>query len=201
MPNQLPEINLLPEVREESRLHLIIFYMFIGLIILSFILIGYLYFSTNSKLTKAEKESVALQDDRDLLQIKVDNLEASETSTNYEDAVAFAEYYQMPTSSLINELNRLLDDNSYLSSYNYSTEAVDLVTHFETLDMAADYTTRLTASDYITDTKLNSLTTFSLKEEEAEDDIVLFDVMPRYEGDFSLLINKDKLKEESTEDE
>src|SRR5699024_9064572 len=175
--------------------------MFTGLIIISFILIGYLYFSTNSKLTKAEKESVALQDDRDLLRIKVDNLQASETPSNYEDAVAFAEYYQIPTSSLISELNRLLADNSYLSSYNYSTEAVVLETHFETLDMAADYTTRLTASDYIIDTKINSLTTFSLKEEEGEGDIVLFDVMPRYEGDFSLLINKDKLKEESTEDE
>src|SRR5699024_201660 len=132
----------------------------------------------------------------DTLQIKKASLETDEGSA-YEQAVAFAEYYSVPTSFLITELNRLLPDDSYLSDYTYSTSEVKIVSHFETLDTLANYTTKLMNSDFLTDVKVESINTFTLKEEETEDDATQFDVIPRYDGDFSLTINKQKIKEES----
>lgn len=199
MPDRLPEINLLPEVRQESSTQAILFFIFVGLVIVSFIVMGYLYFSTNSKLSSAQSESSELSEERDTLEIQKASLESDEGSA-YEQAVTFAEYYAVPTSLLITELNRLLPDESYLSDYTYSSDEVKLVTHFETLDTIADYTTKLINSDYLTDSTVESINTFSLKEEEVEG-ASQFDVVPRYEGDFSLTINKNKLKEEFAEDE
>lgn len=200
MPDRLPEINLLPEVRQESSLQAILFYIFVALIIISFIVMGYLYFSTNSKLSSAQAETSELSDERDTLQIKKASLETDEGSA-YEQAVAFAEYYTIPTSFLITELNRLLPDDSYLSDYTYGSSEVKIVSHFETLDTLANYTTKLTNSDLLTDVKVESINTFTLKEEETEDDATQFDVIPRYDGDFSLTINKRKIKEESAKNE
>ena len=196
MPDRLPEINLLPEVRQESSLQAILFFIFVALIIISFIIMGYMYFSTNSKLSRAQAETTELSDERDILLIRKASLDTEEGSA-YEQAVTFADYYTVPTSLLITELNRLLPDNSYLSDYTYSTSEVKIVSHFERLDTLANYTTKLTNSEYLTDVKVESINTFTLKEEEIEDDQVQFDVIPRYDGDFSLTINKQKIKEES----
>lgn len=200
MPNRLPDINLLPEIRQESPLQAILFYIFVGLIVVAFIGLGYLYFSTNNKLSDAQTESTQLEENRDVLEIKLGNLEDQGGSANYEKAISFAEYYQLPTSTLITEFNELLPDDSYISTYTYNSSQVNVTTHFESLDVLADYTKRLTNSDYVIDATVGSISTFSLKEETEGDD-VNFDVIPRYEGDFSLMINKEKVREESTEDE
>lgn len=200
MPDRLPEINLLPEVRQESSLQAMLFLIFVALIVVSFIVMGYLYFSTNSKLSSAQSETSELSDERDTLLIRKASLEADEGSA-YEQAVSFAEHYAIPTSYLITELNRLLPDDSYLQDYSYSNSEVKIVSHFETLDTLANYTTKLTNSEYITDTKVESINTFTLKEEEADDNTSQFEVIPRYDGDFSLTINKQKIKEESETNE
>lgn len=199
MPDRLPEINLLPEVRQESSAQAILFFIFVGLVIVSFIVMGYLYFSTNSKLSSAQSESTELSDERDTLQIQIASLESDEGSA-YEQAVTFAEYYAIPTSFLITELNRLLPDESYLTDYTYSSSEVNLVSHFETLDTVADYTTKLINSDYLIDSTVESIETFSLKEEELEG-ASQFEVVPRYESEFLLTIDKEKMKEEFAENE
>lgn len=200
MPERLRDINLLPEVREESSLQANLFFIFVGLILLSFIVMGYLYFSTNSKLQTAETEATELSDERDTLLTQKNSLEADE-GTGHEQAVAFAENYAVPTSTLITELNDLLPDDAYLSDYTYRSSEVSVTSHFETLDQVADYTTKLTNSDYLSDTRVDTISTFSLKEEETDETTTNFDVIPRYEGDFSLTIDKQKVKEESTDNE
>src|SRR5699024_7188522 len=140
-----------------------------------------------------QAETTELSDERDILLIRKASLDTEEGSA-YEQAVTFADYYTVPTSLLITELNRLLPDNSYLSDYTYSTSEVKIVSHFERLDTLANYTTKLTNSEYLTDVKVESINTFTLKE-ETEDDQMQFDVIPRYDGDFSLTINKQKIKE------
>lgn len=200
MPDRLPEINLLPDFRHESRTQSIFFFIFVALVIISFIFMGYLYFSTKSKLQSTTSEANELTEQRDLLTAQKNELEADKGSA-YEQAVNFAENYAIPTSILITELNRLLPDDSYLSDYDYSSSVVKVVSHFETLDDVAGYTTKLVNSEFITDTKVESIETFTLKEEERDDGQALFDVIPRYESDFSLIINKHKIKEESSEDE
>ena len=200
MPERLPEINLLPEYRRDSHLLSIVYYIFIALILLSFVALGYFYFSTKSKFETLSQEATELTEKRDLLAAEKEELESDDGSA-YEQAVRFAQNYAVPTSKLIDELNHLLPDNSYLSDYSYRSSEVTILSHFETLDKVAQYTNLLNRSDYISDAKVNSINTFSLKEEETEEESVQFEVIPRYESDFSLTIDKRMLKEESTEDE
>lgn len=200
MPERLPEINLLPEYRRDSHLLSIVYYIFIALILLSFVALGYFYFSTKSKFETLSQEATELTEKRDLLAAEKEELESDDGSA-YEQAVRFAQNYAVPTSKLIDELNHLLPENSYLSDYSYRSSEVTILSHFETLDKVAQYTNLLNRSDYISDAKVNSINTFSLKEEETEEGSVQFEVIPRYESDFSLTIDKRMLKEESTEDE
>lgn len=200
MPGRLPEINLLPEYRRDSQLQSVLFYLFVALTLLSFIVIAYYYFTTNSKLESLSQESAELSEQRDLLAAQKAALESDEGSA-YEQAVTFAQNYAVPTSTLIVELNHLLPENSYLSDYDYSSSGVNIQSHFETLDAVAQYTNLLTNSELISDTKVDSINTFTLKEEETEDVSTQFNTIPRYESDFSLTINKRKLKEESTNNE
>ena len=200
MPERLPEINLLPEYRRDSHLLSIVYYIFIALILLSFVALGYFYFSTKSKFEKLSQEATELTEKRDLLAAEKEELESDDGSA-YEQAVRFAQNYAVPTSKLIDELNHLLPENSYLSNYDYSSSGVNIQSHFETLDAVAQYTNLLTNSELISDTKVDSINTFTLKEEETEDVSTQFNTIPRYESDFSLTINKRKLKEESTNNE
>ena len=200
MPERLPEINLLPEYRRDSHLLSIVYYIFIALILLSFVALGYFYFSTKSKFETLSQEATELTEKRDLLAAEKEELESDDGSA-YEQAVRFAQNYAVPTSKLIDELNHLLPENSYLSNYDYSSSGVNIQSHFETLDAVAQYTNLLTNSELISDTKVDSINTFTLKEEETKDVSTQFNTIPRYESDFSLTINKRKLKEESTNNE
>lgn len=200
MPGRLPEINLLPEFRRDNHIQSFFFYLFVVLILLSFVVIGYFYFTTNSKLETLSQQSSELSEQRDLLAAQKAELESDKGSA-YEQAVTFVQNYAVPTSTLIVELNHLLPENSYLSNYDYSSSGVNIQSHFETLDAVAQYTNLLTNSELISDTKVDSINTFTLKEEETEDVSTQFNTIPRYESDFSLTINKRKLKEESTNNE
>lgn len=200
MPGRLPEINLLPEFRRDNHIQSFFFYLFVVLILLSFVVIGYFYFTTNSKLETLSQQSSELSEQRDLLAAQKAELESDKGSA-YEQAVTFVQNYAVPTSTLIVELNDLLPDNSYLSHYEYSSSEVKIKSQFETLDSVAQYTTLLTNSNLLTDARVNTINTFSLKEEEAETDSQRFEIIPRYESDFSLNVNKRKLKEESIENE
>lgn len=200
MPERLPNINLLPEFRRDSNIQPIIFYLFLALILLSFILIGYFYFTTKSKLEAAQSEVQTLTEQRDTLFAEKTELETDQGSA-YEQAVKFAERYAIPTSQLLVELDRLLPDDSYLSGYEYNTSELLVTTHFETLDTVAQYTTNLLNSSYFTDTKVNTIEAFSLKEEDTDDDEENLERVPRYESEFSLSIDKQVLKEGESEDE
>lgn len=200
MPERLPDINLLPEFRRDSNLQLVIFYLFVGLILLSFIFIGFFYFSTKSKLNTAQSEVSELSAQRELLVTEKAELESDQGST-YEQAVKFAEHYAVPTSSMLVELDRLLPDDSYLSEYNYSTSGVEVTSHFETLDTVAHYTTQLLNSSYFIDTKVDTIEAFSLKEEETENLEDSLNIVPRYESRFMLSVDKKLLREGLTDDE
>ena len=199
MPDRLPQINLLPEYRRDSQIQSLLYYTFVALILLSFIVLGYFYFSTKGKLEAATKEAIELSEERDSLAKQKEALEADDGSL-YEQAVHFAENYAVPTSKLILELNRLLPENGHLSEYAYTSSEVNIQAHVETLDKVAEYTNRLTNSEYISDLRVESIKTFTLKE-EASAELQQFDVIPRYESDFSLTVDKLMLKEEESDED
>lgn len=200
MPEELPDINLLPKYERQSSSTFYLIIAMLIIILVSFILLGFYYFSIKNKVQTAEAEYEEISLKVEELEAQVQQLEVGGTST-LDQAVGFIENHNIPTSMFITELNDLLPEHSYLSEYEYANQVAKVFAHFEQLDTVANYTTELTTSDYMLDTKVDKVETFGLKEEIPEEDIVNFNVIPRYEAEFTLNINKQKLKGESAEDE
>lgn len=196
MPEGLPDINLLPKYERESSNLFYIFIAIIVIVLLSYLFIGVYFFTTKSKIESAKTEYDQLSEKVDELQAEVNQLEMGGTSLA--EAVSFVDNHNIPTSAFIEELTDLLPDHSYLSEYEYGSQVAEVTAHFETLDTVAGYTTNLITSDLIKDTKVDEVETFELKDEESE---AAFTTIPRYEVDFTLQINKDKLEGAVEEDE
>lgn len=199
MPERLPDINLLPKYERQSSSHYYLFIVMIVLAMLSYVIIGYLYFSSKSKLKTAEAEYTELAAKADELRLEIDQLEAGGVAT-LEQAVTFVESKNILTSAFITEINDLLPVESYLSEYEYGNQNAKVTAHLETLDKVANYSNELSNSTYVTDTKVDTVDTFTLKEEETEDQID-FMTIPRYEAVFTLQINKETLKGAQEENE
>lgn len=200
MAEGLPEVNLLPKYERESSIKYLLFIIFIVLMLIFHLFIGIYYFITKSNLEAVKDEYTQLNEQLNILTAELKQLEDGGNSS-LGQAVTIVEQHEIPTSNFITELDSLLPNNGYLSEYEYENGDTKVVAHFETLDTVANYTTELTTSDYITDTKVDEVETFMLKDEEADEDIEQFDLIPRYEANFSLIVNKQQLKGESSEDE
>lgn len=205
------EINLLPQYERKSQNLFYYFLLFLIVILISYSLFGFYYFSTKSKVKAVDIKQAELNVDMEELDMEL-NQETADETLSIEQAVLFAENYNIPTSTLILELNDLLPEQSYLSDYTYSNKVSNIIVHFETLDAIANYTSDLTTTDFLEDAKVNGISTFELKEdadqdedeyedEEIVEDEIQFDIIPRYEADFTLDINKEKLKGEQDLDE
>lgn len=196
----LPDVNLLPKYERHSSVASIIFIIFTVVIVLAFFLLGFFYFKTKSNLQAVDTEYSEVSNQVEILQSKWEKLETGDTST-IEQAVAFVENYNIPTSRFIVEINDLLPSEGFLKEYTYENEVARPTIHVETLDAVANYTTALLSSEFIIDTKVNRAEAFTVKEEGLTESEVDFDTIPRFEADFTLEVNKAKLKEESLEDE
>src|SRR5699024_3118247 len=195
MPDRVPDINLLPKYERESSLPYILFIILIVITVFAYGLITYYFFSTKSKLNKADDRYAELDKEVLSLQTEIDGLESAEASLK--DAVTFVEQYDMPTSYVIKEVNDTLPDHSYLSFYSYRNQKVKVRSQFESLDDMSLYTTRLNESDTFNDTKIDVITSFELGEvnEDPED----FHEQLRYEADFDLIVNRYYLKGDLSE--
>lgn len=197
MPERLPDINLLPKIERESYTKNLIILILIALIIISYILIGFYYFYTKKQLETLNENYSSLNEEVHLKTTELEQLQSG--SSLLEQAISFVENFQIPTSIFITELDNLLPDNSYLSEYQYNNGSTNITVNFESLDKVAQYTTSLTNSNYIVDTKVDQVETFTLGESnEVEEQ---FDTIPRYRTNFTLITDKQKLKGESTEDD
>ena len=197
MPERLPDINLLPKIERESYTKNLIILILIALIIISYILIGFYYFYTKKQLETLNENYSNLNEEVHLKTTELEQLQSG--SSLLEQAISFVENFQIPTSIFITELDNLLPSNSELSEYQYINGSTNITVNFESVEKVAQDTTSLTNSNYIVDTKVDQVETFTLGESnEVEEQ---FDTIPRYRTNFTLITDKQKLKGESTEDD
>ena len=199
MDNKLSDINLLPQYERRRGSSGLIYILLIILVIAAFAYVGTTYFMTKSNLEKLDREYASLTENADTLTTELNALESDSTTTK-DDAVSFVSGHTIPTSIFIVELFSLLPEHSYLSSYNYSSLQANITTQFEALDDVAQYTNRLTHSDYTRDAKVNRIHTFDWRD-FPESYLTEFDVISRYEATFSLDVDKWSLKGAAKEDE
>ncbi|AXI09690.1 hypothetical protein CUC15_12485 [Oceanobacillus zhaokaii] len=196
-----PEVNLLPKYERYNNVPFILF--IIGLVVcllLSGTLICF-YVTTNGELTKAEANVSQLTEEKTLLEARVNILNTNDSST-LEGAIAYAEQYVVPTSTLVDEFIVLLPESSYLSYFLYDYETVQVETQFEVLTDTANYVEALTNSAYMKNVVIDEVETFDHETEDIDEEMDRrYEVIPRNHAHYSLEVNKEALVEEEETDE
>ena len=181
----VPDINLIPKVeghQQGSKL----FYLLLGIVALLVLsLCLWQYFGAKAQITDLQAEESNLMAQRDELLAQTIT---PENEGSLEQSLQFVEQVSYPVSPLIEEIQGLQPNNSYLRDYAFNPESVTLTIDFETLSDVATYVSRLSNSAYFTDGQVLSITNSGLGE-ELDTEETNFDVIPRQSVEITLLIN------------
>lgn len=184
----VPDINLIPKLdRKQSSSKLVLFLLGI-VILLGVAMFLWQFLSLRGEVETLEKNEANLISERDSLQQQFTQNQTEKQETTIEDSLQFVDMISYPVTPLIGEIEGLQPEHSYLRSYSFSTDSVSISIDFETLSDIATYISRLSNSDYFTDSQISSITNFDLGNEEDEEKD--FTIVPRQSVQISLLINE-----------
>lgn len=185
----IPDINLIPShIESEESGSKLIYIILSSITLIVLIILLWLYFDAQSDVKTFESQETTLQQQRDELQTKLDSLQTSNTGS-LEQSVQVAETVSYPVSPIIDELQKLQPKHAYLRKYSFGENSVTISFDIETLNEVAHFISRLNASPYFQDVKVNSVDHFLLGEEESSDQIN-FNVAPRQSTEIELTIDQ-----------
>ena len=189
----VPEINLLPKIerKQSSNLVLILGGVLFGVLVL---FLSMQLFSLKKDISALSSEETQLVEQRDVLVAQVSSsASAQEAQGTLASSVTFVESISYPVSPLIDEVHRLLLENTYLRDYQFGETGVDLVVDFETMNDLSVFVENLLNSPYFTDVQVQSISTFEPSgntEDTADSTKTDFDVQSRYSATFTLIMDQ-----------
>jgi type IV pilus assembly protein PilN len=197
----LVEINLLPK-KETRNFSLVVA---IGAILLLFIIGGtYILLSGQTLKNKITSYTQQIQTTEQLIAIeqqKLTDFQSSNSLQELEKAVAWSEDYPIKSVNVLRELTALLPERGFIQNYSYNeTGNVQLSVQFDTNREAAYFLKSLIESVWITDAKLNSISTVNIQMDTSETEILNKPYMPRYVGEFTIVLNKAEFKKMTEKD-
>lgn len=205
----LIDINLLPQQERRSKVFFISIILLIFLAIASLIVASFYVNTVNKKIERYESDSSFKQQLIIQEESKIENIKGDNSITELEKAVTWAEQYPIKTVPLIQELTSLLPERGYIQEFSYQeTGEVTLKVQFDTSREAAYYLKNLLDSKWIQDAFLNSLNTEEIEDEKGEENQEVSEndkttesdeeenILPRYIGEYSIVLNKDFIKQE-----
>lgn len=198
----LPEVNLLPKYERSESVLYTVFIIGLVICILLFAMLGYLYFTKKGDLGASQERVTSLEEEKTLIETKINAQNVDEKSF-LDQAIAYVERYEAPTSILVDEFITLLPEHGYLSTYSYDYESVTIETQFETITDASTYIDDLTNSAYLNGVVIDQLETFTL-EQETEEEVQIeerYEIIPRYQVSYSMQVNHNSLAGEEENDE
>lgn len=195
----IPNINLLPP-KQESEVSSKLYVVFGGILILALIVLGFLYVQEGKKVKALQEESTILSTEMNRLTEDIDQLDRSELQTLME-SVRFVRSISYPTSTIIDEVNRLKTKTMHLLNYQLTDTQLQLLMTFETMEEAARYLTYLQESPFVYESTIDSLQTMETvldeeNEEETEGEVVHYEVKDRVQATFLIELDEDYLKEQ-----
>lgn len=195
----IPNINLLPP-KQESEVSSKLYVVFGGILILALVVLGFLYVQEGKKVKALQEESTILSTEMNRLTEDIDQLDRSELQTLME-SVRFVRSISYPTSTIIDEVNRLKTKTMHLLNYQLTDTQLQLLMTFETMEEAARYLTYLQESPFVYESTIDSLQTMETvldeeNEEETEGEVVHYDVKDRVQATFLIELDEDYLKEQ-----
>ncbi|MBF4500829.1 hypothetical protein IRY55_05570 [Savagea sp. SN6] len=195
----IPNINLLPP-KQESEVSSKLYVVFGGILILALVVLGFLYVQEGKKVKALQEESTILSTEMNRLTEDIDQLDRSELQTLME-SVRFVRSISYPTSTIIDEVNRLKTKTMHVLNYQLTDTQLQLLMTFETMEEAARYLTYLQESPFVYESTIDSLQTMETvldeeNEEETEGELVHYDVKDRVQATFLIELDEDYLKEQ-----
>lgn len=186
----IPDINLMPKLEkgESSSKRM---FLFIGILtVLTLVILGWIYFSAKSDLSRFTSERDALQLELEALNAEVASYEINNQGS-IEESVAFVERVSYAVSPIVDETKGLLPQNTYLRSYVFSEDSLQVEVDFETLNSISSYVSSLEKSPFFDDVQVGVISNFELDSTRQNgSDTVSFDEIPRYSVEFNLIYNQ-----------
>lgn len=194
----LVDINLLPRQEEKNR-SLLMLFIIIGLV-LGVGIFSILYFTNGleKKIATTEQKITATTQLLEIAQLQLADLNQSSAVSELENAVKWADDYPVKSVLLLKGLTALLPERGFIQTFDYQApETVTLEVQFDTNREAAYFLNNLNDAKWVNGATLQSLRAEALGEEEALKADGKY--VPRYIGQYTIQINKEKLDEVSSE--
>ncbi|QFF99569.1 malate synthase [Psychrobacillus glaciei] len=185
----VPEINLLPKMerRRSNNLFVILGVILFVVLILS---ISMQLFTSKKDINALTTEETQLAVERDVLSAQVSSTNLTEGQGSLSSAVDFVEGVSYPVSPLMDEVQSLLVDNTYLRDYQFDETGVILSADFETMNDLSIFIEKLIESSYFADVKVEQISSFEPVDNADEVKGTDFDVQARYSATLNLSIDQ-----------
>ncbi|WP_107922970.1 PilN domain-containing protein [Lysinibacillus parviboronicapiens] len=158
----VPNINLLPQLEKKTTSPKLLY----GILIVAVgILIAYvfmMFFTAKSEIKALTNEEQALMEQSEQLQQELD-MRQSVNEGSLEQSVQFVQSVSYPVTPLIDETRNLLPVHSYLRSYEFGADTINIIVDFESMTAISTYVERLLASNYFKDTQISSISNFNVE--------------------------------------
>ncbi|WP_391202198.1 PilN domain-containing protein [Psychrobacillus sp. L4] len=185
----VPEINLLPKMerRKSNNLFLILGVILFVVLIL---FISMQLFSFKKDINALDTEETQLAAERDVLNAQVSSTNQTEDQGSLSSSVDFVEGVSYPVSPLMDEVQSLLVDNTYLRDYQFDETGVILSADFETMNDVSIFIEKSLNSSYFADVKVEQISTFEPVGNAEEAKGTDFDVQARYSATLNFSIDQ-----------
>ncbi len=204
----LVEINLLPQKEAKNKSLFLLAIISAAILLIGGFFVYWFNRTYENKIANLEQQIATTEQLVANEQQKVMNYEASNSLTELENTVKWAEDYPLMTVPILQKLTELLPERGFLQSFTYEgIGVVKFTIQFETSRDAAYYLNALIESKWVLDAKLNQLdavTSFydrTIGETDNgpnESELKNEKYIPRYHGEYEVELKRDVLKEEAS---
>lgn len=158
----VPDINLLPQLEKRTTSPKLFYSLVIVIVGLIVAYLLFLFFTSKGELSRLTAEEQALTTQLNQLQQELDARQNVDQGS-LEESVTFIQSVSYPVTPLIDETKTLLPTHSYLRSYVFGENSVNIEVDFETMTDISKYVERLLMSSYFTDTQINTVSNFEIE--------------------------------------
>ncbi|KOY82815.1 hypothetical protein I6G82_12570 [Lysinibacillus macroides] len=158
----VPDINLLPQLEKRKASPKLLYglmLVMVGIIIAYFL---FLFFTSKNDVARLTAEEQALTAQLKQLQEELDARKSVDQGS-LEESVTFIQNVSYPVTPLIDETRILLPAQSYLRSYAFGANTVNIEVDFETMTDISAYVERLLLSNFFSDAQINKVSNFEIE--------------------------------------
>ncbi|WP_210468780.1 PilN domain-containing protein [Sporosarcina sp. 6E9] len=185
-----PEINLLPHIERPSRgrrsLTIVLGIAFLLLVIY----LSFQYISLNKTIQSLQTEEQQLQAEKAELEESIIVLDTP-VKIDLATSVEFVESVSYAVSPLLVEVNKYVNENTYLRNYIFSESTIKFAVDFETLAEVVAYVGDLSSSPYFQDVKVEQIYTFdpASSTDEPGEETKSFEKVERFANELTVEID------------